>query len=444
MHLLSFSFVFSVIFLLKFLLSEISSQSIFSKYQVPCFEEDKKLAKCDKSECDLTTDSGQKKLFRLPGYRVGHIRWLELEEMRSYKLITRAMKPLLFEIPEFLSSEECDHIISLAIESGLKASTIGRDISKPEGLDEAMKTADVNTPLDFKDDFAGNFSVWDENSDGIIDVLEVKKFAEKSKALHLNEEEVKEMLTISGPGEIAAHFTEKGMITDRLFNQLNLKKIVSYMSALKMTSPRHKFRFSDQVWLRQDKTADQVLRRLHERIIKLTRLPRKLVQGSESMQVVRYQTSGHYHTHYDSGVDESLPCCHQFPSLQPPQCGLCRFITILYYLNDVEQGGETAFPVADNSSIKLENINPDAVELNLSINCHSSNLVLTPKKGTAIMWYNNLIDSESGLLGKLDVNSVHGGCDVIKGEKWIANNWLTAPTKHFKHLKSIYDVGFDE
>ena len=92
----------------------------------------------------------------------------------------------------------------------------------------------------------------------------------------------------------------------------------------------------------------------------------------------------------------------------------------------------------------FQNINPDAVELNLSINCHSSNLVLTPKKGTAIMWYNNLIDSESGLLGNLDVNSVHGGCDVIKGEKWIANNWLTAPTKHFKNLKSIYDVGFDE
>ena len=60
------------------------------------------------------------------------------------------------------------------------------------------------------------------------------------------------------------------------------------------------------------------------------------------------------------------------------------------------------------------------------------------------MWYNNLIDSESGLLGNLDVNSVHGGCDVIKGEKWIANNWLTAPTKDFKHLKSMYDVGFDE
>ena len=26
---------------------------------------------------------------------------------------------------------------------------------------------------------------------------------------------------------------------------------------------------------------------------------------------------------------------------------ICRYITILYYLNDVEDGGETAFPVAD-------------------------------------------------------------------------------------------------
>jgi len=29
------------------------------------------------------------------------------------------------------------------------------------------------------------------------------------------------------------------------------------------------------------------------------------------------------------------------------KCRICRYITILYYLNDVEDGGETAFPVAD-------------------------------------------------------------------------------------------------
>jgi hypoxia-inducible factor prolyl 4-hydroxylase len=31
---------------------------------------------------------------------------------------------------------------------------------------------------------------------------------------------------------------------------------------------------------------------------------------------------------------------------------ITRYITVLYYLNDVEEGGETAFPVAD-----IENFN---------------------------------------------------------------------------------------
>lgn len=33
---------------------------------------------------------------------------------------------------------------------------------------------------------------------------------------------------------------------------------------------------------------------------------------------------------------------------------LFRYITILYYLNDVEAGGETAFPVADNDTLDME------------------------------------------------------------------------------------------
>ena len=34
---------------------------------------------------------------------------------------------------------------------------------------------------------------------------------------------------------------------------------------LEKSSPQHSFRFSDQTWLRQDRTADHVLRRLHGR-----------------------------------------------------------------------------------------------------------------------------------------------------------------------------------
>ena len=32
-------------------------------------------------------------------------------------------------------------------------------------------------------------------------------------------------------------------------------------------------------------------------------------------------------------------------------CFVFRFITILYYLNEVEEGGETAFLIADNTTI---------------------------------------------------------------------------------------------
>lgn len=31
-----------------------------------------------------------------------------------------------------------------------------------------------------------------------------------------------------------------------------------------------------------------------------------------------------------------------------------RYITVLYFLNDVEEGGETAFPVADNATFSTE------------------------------------------------------------------------------------------
>ncbi|KAJ7360407.1 prolyl 4-hydroxylase [Desmophyllum pertusum] len=382
----------------------------------PCFEED--LAKCSSpaDSCENVVEDGDFKLIRLQGIRTGHVRWLELEEGRSYKLITRAMKPLLFEIPDFLTDGECEHVISLAKETGLSTSKISRQLYDRD-LDEVMKEADSNATLDQKYYFARDFNVWDSNKDGVIDIQEIKRFAQEYKTLHLKHEEIIEMLRRSGITDNPI----EGKITVRFFSERNIKKILSYMAFLKSSSPRHKFRFSDQAWLRQDKTADHVLRRLHERIVKLTKLPRKLLHGSETMQVVRYQTFGHYHGHYDSSLDPDIPCCHQNPSLKPPQCRLCRFITILYYLNDVEQGGETAFPVADNSSISWKGLrNPEADELNLSISCHSANLVLPPNKGTAIMWYNNFIDPDSGLLGiwidtrfTVDVTSLKGKSGLL-------------------------------
>lgn len=54
------------------------------------------------------------------------------------------------------------------------------------------------------------------------------------------------------------------------------------------------------------------------------------------------------------------------------------------------------------------------------------------------MWYNHFLDSEDELLGERDPYSLHGGCDVIRGTKWIANHWIPAPYKENRHLPSIY------
>ena len=56
-----------------------------------------------------------------------------------------------------------------------------------------------------------------------------------------------------------------GKLTPNVFKELNIKKIFRYMDFLKTKSPRHRWRFSQHTWLQQDKTADPVLQRLHER-----------------------------------------------------------------------------------------------------------------------------------------------------------------------------------
>lgn len=65
-------------------------------------------------------------------------------------------------------------------------------------------------------------------------------------------------------------------------------------------------------------------------------------------------------------------------------------------------------------------------------------LVLTPKRGTAVMWYNHHMDEESGWLGARDDFSIHGGCAIKEGFKYIANNWIVAPYKHSAHMPSVY------
>lgn len=95
----------------------------------------------------------------------------------------------------------------------------------------------------------------------------------------------------------------------------------------------------------------------------------------------------------------------------------------MFYLNNVTKGGETAFPVADREELlQAQNFTAD-----LSRHCDKASLVVKPVKGSALFWYNNVLDEDTGKMGEMDKLSLHGGCDVIDGEKWAANLWINAP-----------------
>ncbi|EDO47329.1 predicted protein, partial [Nematostella vectensis] len=203
--------------------------------------------------------------------------------------------------------------------------------------------------------------------------------------------------------------------------------IVSYMDTLKDQHPRHRERYSNQAWLGQGRKADDVMKRLRARTGKLTRLPPELMQGSEPVQVVRYGKDGHYNGHYDSQSISEHPgykCCH-IVGADRVQCRLCRYATVLYYLNEVPEGGETAFPAADNETYS-EEVSKRGDRFNLLQYCKDSRLLVKPELGKAILWYNHFVDEDNGFLGERDDYTIHGGCGVSKGHKWVANNWLTA------------------
>lgn len=81
---------------------------------------------------------------------------------------------------------------------------------------------------------------------------------------------------------------------------------------------------------------------------------------------------------------------------------------------------------------------------NLSEFCYKSNLVLQPHKGTAVFWYNHHLDDQSMWMGTRDEYSIHGGCAIKKGVKWIANFWIPGPYKHSAHIASVYSIKEDE
>lgn len=372
---------------------------------------------------DTPTDPGQdtdyRHLPRLEGIKVGHKQKIELIPNKIQQIETLSLKPLLFEIPNFLTKEECKLLIHLAQLKGLQAS----QILPVDGYKEAMESLEIS-----KTDI---FNLLDHNQDGQLELKEVLTHSRLGNGRWMTPENIREVYTA-----VKADPDGNGVLSLDEFKKLNLRDFHKYLGSREITM-NDLVRNSQHTWLYQGEGAHRVLRSIRQRVIKLTRLPPDVVENSEPLQVVRYNKGGHYHAHMDSGPVFPETACTHTKLLNNETAAFetsCRYVTVLFYLNNVTGGGETTFPVADNRTYEEMSLIQNDIDLrDTRKHCDKGNLRIKPRQGTAVFWYNYLSDGK-GWVGDVDDYALHGGCLVTEGTKWIANNWINVDPNKSRQL----------
>jgi prolyl 4-hydroxylase len=128
---------------------------------------------------------------------------------------------------------------------------------------------------------------------------------------------------------------------------------------------------------------NDLVARLDRRFAELAGLP---VDNGEGLQILHYDVGAEFPAHFDfllpssKANEESIARSGQ------------RVATLIAYLNDVEEGGETAFPKVG--------------------------WTVFPRQGSAV--YFEYCNSRA----QVDPLTLHAGCPVRRGEKWIATKWM--------------------
>ncbi|EDX15026.1 prolyl 4-hydroxylase subunit alpha-1 isoform X1 [Drosophila simulans] len=144
------------------------------------------------------------------------------------------------------------------------------------------------------------------------------------------------------------------------------------------------YRTSKSVWYSSD--FNDTTKKITERLGDATGLDTNF---TEFYQVINYGLGGFFETHLDMLLSEK----NRFNGTRD------RIATTLFYLNEVRQGGGTYFP--------------------------RINLTVFPQPGSALFWYN--LDTN----GNDHMGSLHTGCPVIVGSKWVMSKWINDMGQEF-------------
>ena len=102
---------------------------------------------------------------------------------------------------------------------------------------------------------------------------------------------------------------------------------------------------------------------------------------------MNYGMGGIISLHTDSYVDMSQPIPEKIGNTEHAKYGFARYITFMLYLTDVIAGGHTVFP--------------------------QSGISVKPVQGAALYWITQGPNMAN------DARSLHLGCPVLYGNKWI-------------------------
>jgi prolyl 4-hydroxylase len=128
---------------------------------------------------------------------------------------------------------------------------------------------------------------------------------------------------------------------------------------------------------------NELVARLDRRFSEVTGLP---VENGEGLQILHYTVGAEFPPHFDF-LQPSNDANRQSIARSGQ-----RVSTLIAYLNDVEDGGETAFP--------------------------NVGWTVFPRQGSAV--YFEYCNSR----GQVDPRTLHAGRPVLRGEKWIATKWM--------------------
>lgn len=166
-----------------------------------------------------------------------------------------------------------------------------------------------------------------------------------------------------------------------------------------------KTRTSFNSWVERERTP--IIDAIYRRAADLTQIDESLLRHrnkkehpelpsnkpcSESLQLVHYDPNQEYTAHHDFG----------YSHINDQVMG-ARFATLLFYLNNVTEGGETAFPRWVNGETFKE-------------------LMVKPEPGKAVLFYSQLPD------GNMDDFSQHAAKPVIEGDKWLVRLFVAVCT----------------